>query len=300
MLHPAGPAAGEIVWLWWFLCAICTAVFVAVMLLTWLAVLRPNGPPQRNSPLGNRFIVISGVAIPAIVLVVILVISLRTQVVLAIPETELTIRVVGHQYWWEVHYPDQDVVTANELYIPVGEAVRLELTSGDVIHSLWVPNLNGKTDLIPDKINVAWLRAERPGIFRGQCAEYCGVQHAWMALKVVALPREEFDAWIEQTRQPVLEPETALLLRGRQVYFEAACHNCHTIRGTAATGRRGPDLTHIASRTTLGAGLFPNNRGNLAGWVTNPQALKPGNLMPPTYLASEDLHALIAYLESLE
>lgn len=304
MLHPAGPAAGEIAWLWWFLLAVCTAVFVAVLVLLALAIRRRPGvaPGERPAapPLSNRFIVVTGILIPAVILTVILLVSVRTQVALSMPDSALTIRVVGHMWWWEVHYPDQGIEIANELYIPVGEPVRVELVSADVIHSFWVPNLQGKMDLLPDKTNVTWLLSERPGTFRGQCAEYCGIQHALMAFVVVALPRDEFDAWIAERQSPPEVEETDSIRRGREVFFGSACHNCHAIAGSEAVGLRGPDLTHLGNRRTLGAGIIPNNRGNLMGWISNPQAIKPGNLMPRTHIPAEDLHALVDYLESLK
>lgn len=306
MLHPASSASAHIAWLWWVLFGVCATVFVVVMLLLALAIFRRPAAPPRQSPLGNKFIIISGIVLPAIILTALVVVTVRAQVALEMPETELTVRVVGHMWWWEVHYPDQQIIIANEIYIPVGQPVRVELISADVVHSLWVPNLQGKMDLLPDKTNVTWLQSDRPGTFRGICAEYCGVQHAQMGLVVVALPRPEFDAWVDQRQQsaerqqaaPVPADET--LRRGQQVFVASACHNCHAIAGTAAVGSRGPDLTHLGSRQTLGAGILPNNRGNLSGWISNPQALKPGNLMPRTHIAPDDFHALLEYLESLE
>jgi cytochrome c oxidase subunit II len=304
MLHPASAAAGQIAWLWWFLLVVCALVFAAVLLLTALALVPrrgqvSEGAAPREAALGDRFILVSGVFLPAVVLVAILLASLRTQVALRMPETSLTIEVVGHQWWWEVRYPDQRIVTANEIHIPAGEPVRLQLTSGDVVHSFWAPNLQGKTDMIPGVINEMWIEAARPGVYRGQCAEYCGMQHALMALEVVALPRAEFDEWVAARQAPRPPPATAEQRRGEEVFFQASCHNCHAIAGTPAVGARGPDLTHLGSRRTIGAAILPNNRGNLAGWISNPQALKPGNLMPRTHLEADDLQALIAYLENL-
>jgi cytochrome c oxidase subunit II len=300
MLHPASSASEQIFWLWWFLLVVCTAVFVWVLGLMAMAIFRRSREPTAVSPLGDRFIIISGVIIPTVILLAILLVSLRTQVALSIPETDLTIEVTGHQWWWEVRYPEEGIVTANELYIPAGEPVRLKLLAADVIHSFWVPNLQGKTDMIPGVTNWMWIEADRPGTYRGQCAEYCGVQHALMALVVVALPRDEFEQWIVERQEPAPEPSTDRQRRGREVFVEA-CNNCHAVTDTPAVGELvGPDLTHIGSRQTLGAGLLPNHRGNLAGWISNPQALKPGNRMPRTHLEAEDLHALVEYLESLK
>ena len=300
MLHPASSASAHIAWLWWVLFGVCTAVFVAVLILLAIAIRPRTAQAAEHSPVGSKFIVVCGIVLPAFVLFGLLMVTLRAQVALKMPATEVTIRVTGHMWWWEVEYPELGIVTANEIHIPVGQPVRVELVAADVIHSLWVPNLQGKMDLLPDKINVTWLAAERPGIFRGQCAEYCGVQHALMGLVVVALPQNEFQQWIAARQQPPEPAESALVQRGREVFFESTCHNCHSIVGSQAVGIRGPDLTHLASRQTIGAGLLPNHRGNLSGWISNPQALKPGNLMPYTHIGSEDFHALIAYLESLK
>lgn len=300
MLHPESAAAAEIAWLWWLLLAICAAVFFVVVLLTGLAVWKRPSGAAAPAPLGNRFILICGAVIPAMILAGILYASVRTQVALRMPETDLTIRVIGHQWWWEVVYPDAEIVIANELVIPAGAPVRLELLAADVIHSLWVPNLNGKTDLIPDKVNLMWLTADRPGVFRGQCAEYCGVQHALMALRVVALERDAFDDWIRARQQPVAGPRTAAQRRGERVFMQEACHNCHAIRGTPAVGTRGPDLTHLKNRRTLAAGVLPNTRENLKDWIADPQRHKPGNLMPRTILSPDDLAALVDYLDALE
>jgi cytochrome c oxidase subunit 2 len=191
-------------------------------------------------------------------------------------------------------------VTANEIHVPAGRPVRLRLSSADVIHSFWVPQLMPKTDLIPGQVNETWLTANRPGIYRGQCAEYCGLQHALMAFLVVADGPAAFDRWVALQRAPAAEPAGTLATRGRQVLERTSCATCHTVRGTSARGTAGPDLTHLASRQQLGAGAVPNTPGHLGGWIANSQTIKPGNLMPPQPLTSEELQALIAYLETLE
>jgi cytochrome c oxidase subunit 2 len=190
------------------------------------------------------------------------------------------------------------VTTANELHIPAGQRVRLRLTSRDVIHSFWVPALQGKMDMIPGRTTETWLRAERPGLHRGQCAEYCGHQHARMALWVVVDSPDGFAAWLAQERRPAAEPLDAEAQRGRAVFQAQACAGCHAIRG-ATVGVGGPDLTHVANRRTLAAGTLDNVPGNLAGWIADPQAHKPGNLMPRVPLRAPDLHALVAYLGTL-
>lgn len=300
MLHPAGPAATHIAWVWWFLFFICTAIFLVVIVLTAVAICGPKSTQPQVSPLGNRFIIFSGIIIPGFILIALLVVSVRSQVVLGMPNTELTIRVTGHMWWWEVEYPELGIVTANEIHIPVGQPVRIELISADVNHSLWVPNLQGKMDLLPDKVNATWFLAEEEGVFRGQCAEFCGVQHAWMGLEVIAISSDRFAQWTEARRSPSKAELSQSERDGFDVFFKVACHNCHAIAGTSAVGIRGPDLTHLASRRMIGAGLLENNHGNLSGWVANPQTAKPGNLMPRTHINSADLRSLILYLETLK
>jgi cytochrome c oxidase subunit 2 len=211
---------------------------------------------------------------------------------------------VGHQWWWQVVYRDAQadrmVITANELHVPVGKPVKLVLTSRDVIHSFWVPSLHGKTDLIPGKTNEITIQADAPGQYRGQCAEFCGYQHAKMGLVVVAEDEGSFRAWLEAQRRSAGEPASAEARRGREVFLRTSCVMCHTVRGTIAGATTGPDLTHLASRLTIAAGALPRSRGNLQGWVANPQSVKPGVLMPATSLPSEDLQALVTWLEELE
>jgi cytochrome c oxidase subunit 2 len=216
----------------------------------------------------------------------------------------LRIQVTGNQWWWDVQYaheiPSLRVTTANEIHIPVGRAVRFDLLSTDVIHSLWIPNLQGKIDLVPGRLNELWLRADQPGVYRGQCAEYCGLQHAKMALVVVAEPPADFERWLTGNRAPAAAPVTAEQQRGRDIVERGPCAMCHNITGTLAGGRTAPDLTHIASRSTLAAGTLPNTRGHLAGWIADPQGIKPGNRMPAPGLSSDELQAVLAYLETLK
>ncbi len=195
-------------------------------------------------------------------------------------------------------YPGTGVVTANELHVPVGRTVRLRLRTADVNHSFWVPQLTVKTDLVAGRVNTTWLRAEREGRFRGQCAEYCGTQHAHMALVVVAEPDAAFRAWTRRQAQDAPAPRDALEARGLRVLETASCASCHTVRGTAARGTVGPDLTHLATREEIGAGTLPNDPGHLAGWIADAQSAKPGNRMPPQPLSPEDLRAVVAYLEA--
>jgi cytochrome c oxidase subunit II len=216
----------------------------------------------------------------------------------------LQIRVTAHQWWWEVQYRDSLAqnwaTTANEIHIPAGKPVALELRSTDVIHSFWPPSLSQKRDLIPGNPNSLWFQADTPGVYRGQCAEYCGQQHAKMAFLVIAEPPDSFATWLESQRDTALTPTSELTKRGQEVFLTSSCVMCHAISGTPAGSRIGPDLTHLASRRTIAAGTLPNTRGNLAGWIVDPQRIKPGTRMPPNQLDPIDLHALLAYLESLK
>jgi cytochrome c oxidase subunit 2 len=215
------------------------------------------------------------------------------------------VEIIGEQFWWRVRYPAQgdqaEVVTANELRIPIGRPITVSVTAADVIHSFWIPNFGGKIDMIPGRINRLNFTAERAGVYRGVCAEFCGDQHARMALDVVALEPAEFAAWRTAQAQPAQEPSMPLLERGRALFRSGGCGSCHAVRGTEAEGQFGPDLTHVGSRRTIGAGQFPNNIGTLAGWIANTQEIKPGARMP-SYgsLKGEDLRALAGYLESLK
>jgi cytochrome c oxidase subunit 2 len=215
-----------------------------------------------------------------------------------------TIEMTAHQYWWEARYGESRssnyFTTANELHIPVGTPVQVTLHSNDVIHSFWVPNLQGKKDLIPGRTATIQLRADRAGTFRGQCAEFCGMQHANMAFLVIAEPPARYQEWTEHQRSAAAAPVSEEEKLGRRVFMGATCAQCHTISGTEAAGRIGPDLTHLASRKTIAAGMLPNTRGHLAGWILDPQQIKPGNSMPPSALAAEDLKALLAYLGTLQ
>lgn len=304
--HPQGPAAATISSLWWLLFGLAVFVYASVIGVMLYAFFRSRQDDARNAWFNHngRYLIFGGgVIAPALILSVIYGFTLRTLSALEVsPNTNnLTIEVTGHQWWWEINYPEQDVTTANEIHIPVGEPVTLQLTSNDVIHSFWVPELNGKLDLIPGRTNTLQLQADQPGEYWGLCAELCGVQHAKMLLVVVAKPPEELVDWMGQQAESAPAPTDEVAQRGAAVFMESNCDKCHVIAGTEAAGQLGPDLTHFASRLTLGAGAARNNRGNLAGWVVNPHGLKPGNLMPAAAeLSGEDLQALLAYLETLQ
>jgi cytochrome c oxidase subunit II len=218
------------------------------------------------------------------------------------PPAGIEVTVVGHQFWWEFRYPQYGVITANELHVPVSDPARstptyLTLLSADTDHSFWVPELAGKTDLIPGQVNHAWIDPQRPGVYLGQCALYCGTQHAHMLLRVYVEARSDFDRWIREQQQPA--PDDPKVEAGQRVFETTACVNCHTIRGTIGDGRFGPDLTHLMSRETLGAGVLLNTPDNLGRWLENPDSIKPGCQMPAMNLSPEDLSALVSYLETL-
>jgi cytochrome c oxidase subunit II len=304
-LAPSSRPAKDISQLWWVMLVASAVIFAVVVMLVLVAIARQRG--QRGEPVtrraaGTRLIVYGGAVIPAIVLFVLFLATVETLGPTAAAKGrsgDLRVEVTGRQWFWDVDYPDQHVRTANELHIPVGEAVSVGLRTDDVIHSFWVPELNRKVDMIPGQTNHVVLEADRAGVFRGQCAEFCGLQHAHMAFFVVAEPRAEFNAWLARQRRPAPQPADAQLEQGQQVLLGSACVYCHTIQGTNASGRVGPDLTHLASRQSIAAGTLPLNRGTLAGWILDPQHVKPGNYMPATNLNGPDLQALVAYLMSL-
>lgn len=305
MFVTEGPQAERIATLGWTLSIAGTLVFLVVMGLMLWPLWRQRHAPQVDGPPApsseRAWLLVGGTAVPALILAAVFVLTLVAQRATAPPESPpITIEVVGHQWWWEVRYPGESIRTADEIHIPVGTPVKVILKSADVLHSFWVPNLAGKTDLITGTNNVTWIQARRPGVWRGQCAEFCGVQHAHMAFSVVAQPVGEYRRWIEAERAPALKATDTSLLAGEQVFLGQPCRYCHAVRGTEATGSVGPDLTHIASRLTLAGGTLPNTRGNLAGWILNPHRLKPGTMMPATPLSGVELQALVAYLESLK
>lgn len=295
----------------WVMTAGGTVIFLAVVALCLYAVF---APPERRAVIARRGLIIgSGVVFPIVALFALLIYALiaADKIVAVDTPAVLRIEVVGEQFWWRVRYLDPagrtDAVTANEIHLPAGSPVDISVRSADVIHSFWVPSLAGKIDMIPGRINTLRIKADRVGIWRGQCAEYCGEQHAKMAFHVVVETPEEFAAWLALQRRPVQEPEDEFLRRGRDLFLardcgqEDCCLDCHTVRGTAAEGEDGPDLTHVGSRRWIAAGTLPNNTGTLAGWIASSQHLKPGNKMPSfARYAGEDLRALAAYLESLK
>lgn len=310
MIGPAGPAAARIDALFRAMTVLGAVVFLVFCLALAYALARrrrssaPPSPAQERR--GARAIVLLGAVVPALILIPLFAWTIGALSALD-PRSrppDLVVDVVGKQWWWELRYRDPDpakpFVTANELHVPVGRRVELHLLSGDVIHSFWVPQLQGKTDHIPGRRNVTWIQADRPGVYGGRCAEYCGLQHARMELLVVAQPPEEYERWAERQRGPAAEPADSLARRDREAFLASGCVLCHAVRGTPAGGVLGPDLTHVASRRTLAAGTLPNTAGHLAAWIADPQSLKPGSRMPRVPLPPEQFHSIRRYLMTLE
>lgn len=295
MLDPAGSHAEHIAGLWWQMFGVYGAVFVVTLLLLVLALVAR----RREQPvLGSRFVFVAGIAVPTLILIVMLAAAIRVTVKLAEGPEDFRVQVISHHWWFEVRYPDHGLVDANEINVPAGSMVRFELTSSGVIHGFWVPRLGGKRDLLPDHPTVLRLQADRPGVYHGTCTEFCGAAHARMAFRLVAHEPANFESWRRGISRLRPEPSDPQLLRGREVFRTGGCAACHTIRGVAQ-GKVGPDLTLVGARRTLGAGQVPNTPGNMAGWIANPQTIKPRNLMPRSYLPPDDLHAVVAYLRSL-
>ena len=288
---------------------VCSVVWMLVMVALIAALWRSRDSRPTGSERGTERRMT--IAVVGAVLATVLIIStftvmsfVATRALSVAGKDDLTIRVRGMQWWWGVEYfgpdPSQRFDTANEIHIPVGRNVRLKLEGVDVIHSFWVPSLAGKQDLVPGRSNELTIRAEHAGVYRGQCAEFCGMQHAHMALLVIAEPQDEFDRWATSQRQAAAQPVEEETATGLQTFLAKPCAACHAVRGTAAAGTTGPDLTHVGSRRTIAAGLFETTRGSLAAWVADPQTIKPGNNMPMVPLTPDELRAVTAYLTSLK
>jgi cytochrome c oxidase subunit 2 len=304
VLAPHAPQARAIVELWWLMAGGAVVIWLFVIgCAVYTTLIRPRA---HEDFAGIAFIVGGGVILPVVVLSSLLVYSfLLAREPGATAGGALRIEVVGNQWWWEVRYftpgADEPVISANEVRLPAGQAVEVMLRARDVIHSFWIPSLAGKTDMIPGRVNRMVLQAETAGVFRGQCAEYCGGPHALMAFYVVAMPSPEFEAWLEREARAAAIPGDEFLARGHELFLESGCGTCHTIRGTPANGELGPDLTHVGGRVSLGAGILPNNVGSIAGWIASTQHIKPDNLMPSfDIFPGDELRALAAYLESLK
>ena len=303
--NPAGPQSGQIKSLWLLMFWISVLVELGVAVALFGALLRRNQTETPEAESRATRNVGYALAFTVLTVLVILIASALTGRSLAsTPKNEFNINVTGHQWWWNFEYtdgaPNDRFQSPNEIHIPTGRPVRLHLTSVDVIHSFWVPNLHGKMDAIPAHNNTYWLQADKPGVFWGQCAEFCGLQHAHMKFMVIAEEPAKFEQWRDAQRAPSALPRGDEQNTGRQVFLNSPCPVCHMIRGTDAHGRVGPELTHLASRQTIAAGTLPNTRGNLGGWIVDSHRIKPGNNMPPMHLLSEQVEPLLTYLENLK
>ncbi|SFG11350.1 cytochrome c oxidase subunit 2 [Duganella sp. CF458] len=296
VLSPAGPDAALLSRFSWLLFAAGAVIFLLVALLVLASVVR-----KRGRSWSRRLVVGGGLFLPVPLLAALMGWSGRQASLVSWPfsGTRIQVSVTSYMWWWEVRYRDtlsgREAVLANELRLPAGERVYLALASADVLHAFWVPALAGKVDMVPGRLHGLTLRADAPGRYRGQCAEYCGAQHAAMALDVVAVAPQEFDAWLARQGAPA----NTLAHRGREVFLAARCNACHAVRGVSDGGALGPDLTHVGSRTHIAAGALPMNRAALIGWIADPQAAKPGARMPPSNLSPQDLQALAGWLEEL-
>lgn len=288
-LDPAGPVAARQRWLFLLALGIAAAVITGVVALTIHALRSSSAPGD-----GHRFVLLGGLAMPTVVLMGLMGVTF-TVLAEEVSGEPLVVEVTGHQYWWEVRYPDSGVVTANEIHVPVDRPVRFVVDTDDVLHSVWVPELGGKIDMVPGRVNEVVLQADEPGTYAGACAEFCGLQHATMRFHVVAEPAEDFESWLAAEGEPAEVGDEAMA-----AFRENSCAACHTIRGTDADGELGPDLTHFGSRQFLGAGILDNDRETLQQWVPATQSLKHGSLMPDLPQAEDDLDLLVDLMLELE
>jgi cytochrome c oxidase subunit 2 len=302
---PASPFARAISDLFVLTLVIAGIIFTIVAGLVVYIALRFRATPNNEAPrpeFGQFKFEITWTTASLLVVSILFGLTLNTMRVANPPvgNQKPDLVVIGHQWWWEVRYPSSQVITANEIHIPAGRRLLVRLESADVIHDFWVPQLARKMDMIPGHPNQMWLKADEPGVYLGACSEFCGVQHAWMRLRVIASPPNAFAEW---QRQQLKNPSSLLVgkaAHGKELFQQLTCSSCHTIRGTPSDARLAPDLTHLASRRTLGAGVLENTPSNLTSWLANPQAIKPGSYMPNLHLSRVQVNALVAYLETLQ
>jgi cytochrome c oxidase subunit 2 len=300
-LDAHGSEARHIAGLWWLMFGLAAGVYVVVAGFIVIAALRGRRRRPEASRLNpNLFIAVGGVVVPTLILLVLAVVTVTTTGALRKAGSDpVHIEVTGERWWWSVRYPGRAIVTANEVHVPVGQPVEIGLESDNVVHSFWVPELAGKVDTIPGQRNVLRFTAEKSGTYLGVCAEFCGIQHAHMGFRVIAESPGEFERWATAHASPPREPASELAAQGQARFQALPCAGCHTIRGTAARGKVGPDLTDFGSRATIGAGAAENTPKNLERWIQHAQSVKPGALMPNLTLSDDDVRALVAYLESI-
>ncbi|MDQ2826772.1 MAG: cytochrome c oxidase subunit II [Actinomycetota bacterium] len=308
LLDGHGPEARRVSGVWWLMFVLAAVVYVVVAGFIFVGIRRGRRPvsdgdaPARKAPKDDTFIWLGGIVAPVIILAVLAVVTVSTVEAVRKPQKgELRIAVVGKRWWWDVSYPDSGVRTANEIHIPVGRPIDIELSSDNVIHSFWVPQLAGKVDTIPGQPNHLRLTATEAGTYRGACAEYCGIEHAHMSFLVIAEPPVDFDRWLARRDGGAgPTPTSDLAANGQLVFTRETCAGCHTVRGTQASATIGPDLSDFGSRQWIGSLTVANTPSNLARWITDPASIKPGTLMPPTALSAADIAAVTAYLEGLK
>jgi cytochrome c oxidase subunit 2 len=301
------PQAHNIALLWWWMLAAAVIVFVGAVALLVIAYFRRGTPGLpflgEREDLNQGMVLLFGVGIPAVVLIILFAVSnvylIRQTAPPAVRSTRLTVDVIGHQWWWEVRYPGTSAVTANEIHIPARTRVNVVATTADVIHSFWVPGLNRKIDMIPGRSNRVLLYASSPGVYRGQCSQFCGLQHAHMSMYVFAQTPAAYQAWLANMGAPARTPTTSAARAGKVQFLDDQCSSCHMIRGTPAQGLIGPDLTHLATRRTLASAEIPNTPAELSAWIRNPQAIKPGDRMPDLGLSNAQIYSIVSYLETL-
>jgi cytochrome c oxidase subunit 2 len=305
MFHPVSPQELQTSNLFIAVLIIAAFIFALVCGVLLYSIIRFRARPGWEEPtqqFGVPRLEIAWTAIPIVLLLVVFGFTVRAMNLVepSAASGPDDIVITGHQWWWEIYYPGTGVVTANEIHLPVGKKMQVRLESDDVIHGLWLPQLGGKIDLVPGQTNHMWLEADKPGVYLGSCSQYCGVEHAWMQVRAIAQTPAQFAAWEKQQAQPAVAPTGALAIAGNTLFGSLTCASCHALYGTPYQADIGPNLTHLASRQTLAAGLLTNTAANLKLWLKEPQELKPDSHMPDLHLSTSQVAALTAYLEELK
>ncbi len=305
VLDPASPQGREILGLFWVVLGIAGVIFLVVTVLVLVASVRYRerpGGPEPSTVDENTTLELVWTIIPTLILAGLFVLTVRVmhRVDPQPGDRAPDLEIVAHQWWWELHYPESGVTSANEIHLPVGRRLLLRLESADVVHDFWVPALGKKVDAIPGHPNTLWLTIDHPGTYLGTCDEFCGAEHAWMRIRVVGQPEAEYRSWLEHQAAPAAEPSSEKARRGAELFRDKTCASCHTIAGTPAHGDVGPDLTHVASRETLASGALENTPDDLARWIASPQDIKPKCDMPDLHLDHSEVELLTAYLEGLQ